>query len=109
MAGQQRRWFSFDPTIHAGHVMTAGTIVICAIASWMSVQHDITDLKKGAAVRDQRITKAEERTESTRRESYDKIDRLTESNNATLEKLRDDMNSWFMLLNDKLDRKADKP
>ena len=108
MTDEPRRWLSFDPTIHAGHVMTAVTILICATASWYGVQSDIKQLKDADTVQVKRLDKVEQDEKDNRQEVDRKINDLIKDNNQALAKLRDDMNGWFMALNDKLDRKADK-
>ena len=40
------KWLSFDPTIHAGHLMTVGTIIICTIGAYFGILSDITFLKQ---------------------------------------------------------------
>ena len=105
---QSSRWLSFDPTIHAGHIITAVTVAFCAVGSWYSLQGDISSLKSSDAAQTKRIDYVEEKNETNRRETDQKIEALVKDSNQALIKLRDDMNGWFMALDQKLDRKADK-
>ncbi len=34
MEEKSPRWLSFDPTIHAGHLITACSIIICTLGMW---------------------------------------------------------------------------
>ena len=91
------KWLSFDPTIHAGHLMTALTIIICTIGAYFAIISDVTFLKQENTNRKSEVAEL-------------KAD-VSERNKATdskLDKMRDEMNGWFILLDQKLDKKADK-
>jgi hypothetical protein len=103
-----RRWLSFDPTIHAGHLVTAASIIICTCGMWYGVVGDINILKLQNLQREKDIEaiKADSLANSTI--VNNKIDGLVQIQRQEVGKLRDDMNQWFMNLDQKLDRKADK-
>ncbi|MBP3955381.1 hypothetical protein J8F10_08820 [Gemmata sp. G18] len=108
MSNTPHRWLSFDPTIHAGHVLTAVTIAVSAIGIWFGMQNDISQLKLADKAHDARFSTIEEHATADRRETDRKFEGMVRENNQALTKLRDDMQGWFMVLGDKLDRKADK-
>lgn len=87
----------FDPTIHAGHVMTAITILFCSVGAWYNMREQVDAIK------------------SSQDRQQTQIDRIISSEDANqkwialeIEKMRDDNKQWFMRLDDKLDRKMDK-
>lgn len=101
MAQQRNKWLSFDPTIHAGHLIIVCGLIASVIGSYYVTQSDIAHLKSENVKRELEIAlEAQERKAD--------IETLRGTHNRAFEKLRDDMQSWFMKLNDKLDRKADK-
>ena len=102
------RWFSFDPTIHAGHVMTAITIIVCTIGAWYGVKSDIATLTSENASRKSEIAEVRADAKMRDKENDEKFDALLQRQEIQVSKLRDDMNNWFMNLDQKLDRKADK-
>jgi hypothetical protein len=101
-------WLSFDPTIHAGHVMTAITIIACTVGAYIAVVNDITFLKQENEHRKSEIHTEVESRRADIIEVKANAAELTKSVNTQFEGLRKDMNSWFMALYDKLDQKADK-
>ncbi|WP_435007975.1 hypothetical protein P12x_005241 [Tundrisphaera lichenicola] len=102
------RWLSFDPTIHAGHLITAATIIFCSIGAWYGVQADISTLKDENKDRKTEIVEVKAAAKEREKATEQKFDKLVEAQQQGIGKLRDDMNSWFMNLDQKLDRKADK-
>ncbi len=104
----RKGWFSFDPTIHAGHVMTALTIVACTVGGYIAIVSDINFLKQE---NDHRKLEIREETDARRADIVEvkaNATELAKSVNSQYEGLRKDMNSWFMALYDKIDQKADK-
>lgn len=97
----KKQWFSFDPTIHAGHVMILVGAVVTSIITSVGAYHlttaRIEKLELAAEVHARQIERAEERIDQNRMERE-----------RSFEKLRDDINRGFMIIIDKLDRKADK-
>lgn len=93
----RKRIVTFDPTIHAGHIMTAVTILVCSITAWYNMREDIALLKK---TQEQQAAQIAEIT----RESSDKGKDIY----TVINKLRDESNQWFIRLDDKLDKKVDK-
>lgn len=94
---QKPRWLSFDPTIHAGHIIILCGVICTSIGSWYVTQSDIDMLKKENEMR---------RYENS--QNGKRIEEMRVERERSFEKLRDEMNRWFIILNDKLDRKADK-
>ncbi len=107
-SNNSRRWLSFDPTIHAGHVMTALTIAVSAAGIWFGMQNTISNHDASIRHHSQRMDTIDARAAAERERTDRKFDTLVQDNNTALSKLRDDMQGWFMALSDKLDRKADK-
>ena len=105
---QQPKWFSFDPTIHAGHVMTAITIIICTVGAWYGVKSDIATLTTENANRKMEIAEVLADAKVRDKENDAKFENLVQAQRGEVGKLRDDMNNWFLNLDQKLDRKADK-
>lgn len=104
-----RQWFSFDPTVHAGHIITACAVVFTAGGVYAALQADIQALKQTADLHG-RQTQGIEHENKIRDEKWqDKLEQITKEQNSSIVKLRDDMNAWFVRLDNKLDNKADKP
>jgi hypothetical protein len=104
----QPKWLSFDPTIHAGHLITACSIIICTLGMWYGMVGDINILKLQNVQREKDIAtiKADEIANAASVNS--KIDGIVAAQREEVGHLRDDMKSWFLSLDQKLDRKADK-
>ena len=104
----ENKWFSFDPTIHAGHIFIAAGIIASSIGMYYAVKSDITTLISENVSRKLEI--AEIRADAKNHEAADsvKFDYVVQMQRNEVAKLRDDMNNWFMNLDQKLDRKADK-
>ena len=107
MADEQK-WFSFDPTIHAGHIFIAAGIIASSIGMYYGVKSDITTLISENTSRKQEIAEVRADAKSRDKENDAKFDSLVQVQRSEVSKLRDDMNQWFMNLDQKLDRKADK-
>lgn len=102
------RIFKYDGTIHAGHLLTILTIIVCTIGAWMQIKSDVAVLDHRSNEQESRL-----RDERTDREDADKdmelkIAAVIGAQRQEINKLRDDMNAWFMRLNDKVDIKEDK-
>lgn len=105
---KQKRMLEFDPTIHAGHVLTVLTIIFCSIGAWYDMRSSVAMVKEESARQEKELS-------TLRTQQKENVDRINDSINALAlmgrqdtSKMRDDMNNWFMRLNDKLDTKADK-
>lgn len=99
---------SFDSTLNFGHVLTVVSIIGCSFGAWYDVKSTIA---KQQMQIDENSTKIERYNEEAI--NRDKVTQQTFLDNQKeqrqeMAKLRDDMNNWFMKLDDKLDRKADK-
>lgn len=105
---QEHRWLAFDPTIHAGHLITAITIAACTLGAWYGMKGDIEMLKNENIQREKEISVNKSEAVSANTAMQNKIDGLVQVQRQEVGKLRDDMNQWFMNLDQKLDRKADK-
>ena len=100
--------FEFDPTIHAGHLLTAITIIFCSIGAWYDMKSSVTLIKEENARQDKRIEELSIIQKEESEQMNDSINALALMNKQEMTKMRDDMNQWFMRLSDKLDTKADK-
>lgn len=99
---QKNRWLpQFDPTVHLGHLINFVGIIFGVGMIYAYLLSDIRALKDENIRQDHYI----EKIEATNQES---VSKLADLQRRDLEKLRDDMNAWFMKLNDKLDSKQDK-
>ena len=105
---EKRFWFQFDPTIHAGHVLTALTIILCSIGAWYNITTSIVVLKDENARQEVRMTKIEDDSKTKFNEIQSNLSAASSDQRNQLVKIRDDMNSWFIRLDDKLDKKVDK-
>jgi hypothetical protein len=103
-----KKLITFDPTIHAGHVLTAITIIVSAAAIWFGTLNTVANHETALKQHTQRMDNIEAHASAERERTDRKFDSLVQDNNQALNKLRDDMQGWFMALSDKLDRKADK-
>ncbi|OWK42210.1 hypothetical protein [Fimbriiglobus ruber] len=108
MEGPSSKWLSFDPTIHAGHLITACSIIVCTLGMWYGMVGDINILKLQNIQREKEIAEVKAEAAATNSAVQGKIDALVQVQRQEVGKLRDDMNGWFMNLDQKLDRKADK-
>jgi ATP-dependent Zn protease len=102
------RWLSFDPTIHAGHLITALTMIVCAVSTYYGMQGQIELLKLENVQREKDIASVKSEASSTTSAMNLKIDTIVSVQRQEVGQLRDDIKSWFMNLDQKLDRKADK-
>jgi hypothetical protein len=92
----------FDPTIHLGHLVNFAGIIFGIGAIYAYTISDINALKAENLRQDHYI----ERIEQDYKESFLALSDLQRSE---VNRLRDEMNAWFLKLSDKLDQKADKP
>jgi hypothetical protein len=102
------RWFSFDPTIHAGHIVTAMTMIFCAVGTYYGMKGEIDLLKVENTQREKDIAAIKSESATNAAAMNGKIDAIVSVQRQEVGQLRDDMKSWFMNLDQKLDRKADK-
>jgi|NOAtaT_6_FD_contig_21_4186487_length_370_multi_3_in_0_out_0_1 hypothetical protein len=91
----------FDPTIHLGHLVNFLGIVFGIGTIYAYMISDIRSLKAENARQDHYI----ERIERDYKESFLTLSELQRNE---VNRLRDEMNAWFLKLSDKLDQKADK-
>lgn len=108
MTEEGNKWLAFDPTIHAGHLITAFSIIACTLGAWYGMKTDIEMLKTENTQREKDIAAIKAEAANTNNATQTKIDGLVQVQRQEVGKLRDDMNAWFMNLDAKLDRKADK-
>ena len=87
----------FDPTIHAGHIMTALTILVCSIGAWYNMKEQVNMIKSQSETQQAQINKLFANEEEIEKQIH-----------TDIEKLQDENKQWFMRLDDKLDRKMDK-
>jgi hypothetical protein len=108
MEEQQPKWLAFDPTIHAGHLITAFSIVACTLGAWYGMKTDIETLKTENMQREKDIAAVKAEVVASNTATQGKIDTIVSVQRQEVGQLRDDIKSWFMNLDQKLDRKADK-
>jgi hypothetical protein len=102
MMKNENKWIPrFDPTVHLGHLINFVGIIFGVGMIYAYLLSDVRALKDENIRQDRYI----EKIEITNQES---VSKLADLQRPDLEKLRDDMNAWFMKLNDKLDSKQDK-
>jgi|LNAP01.1.fsa_nt_gb hypothetical protein len=103
----------FDPTINLGHVLTAATFLIAAAGAYATLDSRVSTLE-----RDQRAQKLEQKEtlSSTETRLLTKITEQRAHMDQTQVRVADDireiktlMRDGFRDLDQKLDRKADKP
>ncbi len=91
----------FDPTIHLGHLVNFIGVIFGIGMIYAYTISDIRSLKAENARQDAYI----ERMERDYKENFLKLSELQRSE---VNRLRDEMNAWFLKLSDKLDQKVDK-
>jgi hypothetical protein len=101
-------WFEFDPTIHAGHVLTAVTIVFCSMGAWYNITTSILSLKEENSRQEVRMNKIEDESKEKFSKIQSDLTTAAIAQHQELVSIREDINKWFTRLDDKLDRKADK-
>ncbi len=84
------KWLKFDMTIHLGHI----GICICTLLSTAALYYGLLN----------RINLVEQQAATQERE----IAGIKQDYKSEIVALKDEMNRWFLRLDDKLDRKADK-
>ena len=102
------KYFAFDPTIHAGHLITAVTILCCTLGAWYGMDSRITVLERQDVQKEKEIAEVKADAASSSKDMNSKIDVIVSVQREEVSNLRNDMKSWFMSLDQKLDRKADK-
>lgn len=93
----RKKIFCFDPTIHAGHILTAITILFCSLSAWYNMRAQVDAIKTAQEKQQIQIDKIFSDSQLIQKDIH--ID---------IQKLQDDNRQWFMRLDDKLDHKADK-
>lgn len=98
----------FDPTVHAGHLINALAFFIVAIGIYYSMKYDIVALQNESRRQDAVIQKIDEERKKKEDELASNIATTALIQRQEMMKFRDDMNQWFIRINDKLDTKQDK-
>jgi len=104
----RKRILNFDPTVHAGHVMTALTIIACSLGAWYDMKSSLAVLKEDNARQEMRIDKVEMENKEKYKEMQENLATIAMLQREEVSKLRDNMNEWFLRLGDKIERKVDK-
>lgn len=105
---KESRMFSFDPTIHAGHVLTILTIIFCSVGAWYDVKSSVALLKEENFRQEKEISEVRDDQKVQTQELTENVNALALMNRQDMNKMRDDMNAWFMRISDKLEMKQDK-
>lgn len=105
---KSRKMFEFDPTIHAGHILTVLTIIFCTIGAWYDMKSSLIVVKEENSRQEKEISEIRQDQKDQTQAVNESISALALMNRQEMVKMRDDMNQWFMRLSDKLDAKADK-
>jgi hypothetical protein len=105
---EEKRWISFDPTIHAGHLLIVLGAVSTGIVNYCAVENDIRNLNNENTARKQEISDIKNKNEEQLKNADAKFERLVDAQNKQVSDLRNDMKEWFMSLDHKLDQKADR-
>lgn len=102
------KYFQFDPTIHAGHIITVITIIFCSIGAWYDMRSSVATIKEVNAQQDKELSDLRGSQEKQNDQISQDINALAAMNRQDMIKIREEMNIWFMRLSDKIDMKADK-
>lgn len=104
----KKRFLSFDATINSGHIITALTIVFCSVGAWYDVKGAVAIVKEENIRQDSRIEETYKEQKLELKEVQENVIASNALQRNEMNKLRDDMNNWFIRLDDKLDSKKDK-
>ena len=98
----------FDGTINTGHIFTIVAIIMCSIGAWYDVKTTVASQKVSIEHDETQIEK--DNKESMERDAAIQllIASNQKDNHQEIAGLRTEMNQWFMRLDEKLDKKADK-
>lgn len=104
----RKRIFCFDPTIHAGHLVTAATVLCSTVFAWATMNADLKTLTDENNKRVQEIKEARTHEEEDRDRLEQKIVETQNAMHSEIVELKNDQNAWFMRIDQKIDNKADK-
>lgn len=105
---KESRMFAFDPTIHAGHILTILTIIFCSVGAWYDVKGSVASLKEENSRQEKEISDVRSDQKEQTQQLTENVNALALMNRQEMTKMRDDMNAWFMRISDKLEMKQDK-
>lgn len=105
---KESRMFAFDPTIHAGHLLTVFTIIFCSIGAWYDVKSSVALLKEENFRQEKEISQLRNDQKEQTEKFSESVNALALMSRQDITKMRDDMNTWFMRISDKLEAKQDK-
>ena len=94
---RENRLFTYDGTIHAGHILTALTIAVCTAGAWFTMQEQLSNVREQVA--DIKLEN-KERDAQWRQDLRDINSTIAKGFDGTREELR--------YINEKLDKKQDK-
>lgn len=115
----KNRFFRFTPTISAGHLVTAASVIVVGTVAWTQLRIEVARLTDENVARKIEITKAVEKSDEDRSKLYQKIASDHAETMADIVQSRtqahDDLKEFqagfvqrFDRIEDKLDKKADK-
>lgn len=102
------KMLTFDPTVHAGHLINAVAIFTAALGIYYSMKYDIASLQQESKRQEAALIRIDEDRQKKEDELSQSIAATAMIQRQEMVKFRDDMNSWFIRINDKLDTKQDK-
>lgn len=88
--------------------MTAVTIIFCSLGAWYDMKSSVYIVKEENVRQAAQIEKVDTERKQKEQSLGEQILTSGAIQNQNVTKLRDDMNQWFIRINDKLDTKQDK-
>ena len=98
---EKKRVISYDPVIHAGHILTALSMALSTLVWAVILRADVAALQGDVATVRQQVDKNDEKNDN-------KIMLAKSELKESVTMIRADMNTWFVRLDEKLDNKQDK-
>lgn len=105
---KQNRFVRFNPTINAGHILTAGSVIMASLLAWAQLRSDVSVLLDENKTRKTEIELISSKRETDRIDLYQKITSSQTTLDNQIKDLHTEITNRFNRLEDKLDQKEDK-
>ena len=103
------RRIHFDPTINLGHLISAGVFLVTAGIGWATMNARVEALEREDARQEKSVVSAETRLTTRINEERARLDQTSVRIADDIREIKTLMRDGFRDLDQKLDRKMDKP
>lgn len=101
------KYVRFNPTINAGHILTALTIAITGIGAWMQLRSDVNMLTTANQARQEEIAKVELKQENDKKDFFSRMESTQTAMNQSVVELRSEITAGFSRIDARLDKRID--